>query len=266
MTRGKVATAVARVGLLFLLAVVGFVAWSGAVGAATTPPEVSPAAPPPASGPPPTNPSENAALVAAAVSTYGIPAAQSAQDMDVQARAPRIVNQLQQELGSGYAGVWFDMQKAKFMIDVAPSTDTSRVAQVESDLGITADSDQVPVKYTWDQLESVEAQWQAVAAMLPASDVPIVGISAQDNAVVVSLGTNAPAADADTIAASIAAADSAGTPVEFERSNFTSPPVPAVAVMRQRGASCPFRRSRRGMLPARRHRRRPACRQQALQR
>jgi streptogrisin C len=170
-----------------------------------------------------------AALVAAAVRTYGITEQQAGNDLDVQYRAPEIVNELQAALGSGYAGVWFDMVSGKFKIDVAPSTNIAAVAQVENYFGIGSDAEQVPVNFTWDQLSAVQSTWAERVKALPAQDLATVGINVAENAVVVSASKNAPAADVESLASDAATgnATTAGPPVKVVRSNVTTPPVPA---------------------------------------
>lgn len=172
---------------------------------------------------PPLNPGERAALVAAAIRTYGITDQQAQHDVDVQSVAPSIVNKLQQALGAGYAGVWFDMHAGKFKIDVAPSTNIASVARVENYFGIAgADSEQVPVSYTWNQLSAVQAKWQPRVRALPASDEATVGINAPDNAVVVSASENAPAADINPLAATAVSENATigGPPVKVVRSEL----------------------------------------------
>ncbi|MDQ6777318.1 MAG: hypothetical protein M3071_14120 [Actinomycetota bacterium] len=202
---------------------------------------------------PPLNPGERAALVAAAIRTYGITDQQAQHDVDVQSVAPSIVNKLQQALGAGYAGVWFDMHAGKFKIDVAPSTNIASVARVENYFGIAgADSEQVPVSYTWNQLSAVQAKWQPRVRALPASDEATVGINAPDNAVVVSASENAPAADINPLAATAVSENATigGPPVKVVRSELAPTTL----------TSCSYSPRPRIPLPYRRVLRRPAPR------
>jgi hypothetical protein len=188
----------------------------------------APPTPPPPGVGAPLSPAEESALVAAAVKTYGITEAQAQHDVEAQALAVRIVNKLEDTLGSGYAGVWFDMQAGKFKIDAAPTTDRRGIEQVENYFGIAADSEQVPVTYTWDQLAAAQGNWANRVETLPPGDLATVAINAQENAIVVSTSKTAPSADIASIASEAATENNttADPPVSVVRSNLTEPPTP----------------------------------------
>jgi hypothetical protein len=92
---------------------------------------------------------DRGASAAALVRGFGISEAQALHNVDVQAQARDIVSRLENALGVGYAGLWFDNIAGKFRVGAAPSTDQQAARTLISRLGVARDAEVVPVSSTW---------------------------------------------------------------------------------------------------------------------
>lgn len=141
------------------------------------------------------SPDDRAALAGVLVRDFGISEQQALANVDTQTRAGDIVSALEKSLGDGYAGVWFDNTSGQFRVGVAPSTDKQAAEQTLAGRGIEADSELVPVKSTWDELQAAAEAWTQRATALGIEKRAIVGVNAVTNSVAVTLSSEVSASD-----------------------------------------------------------------------
>jgi len=78
--------------------------------------------------------------------------------LTVQRQGGDAVGQAERRLGDGYAGVWFDNERGRFEIGVAPSTDRAAARAWIDSRKLGSSADLVPVESTWDELEAAKAE------------------------------------------------------------------------------------------------------------
>jgi streptogrisin C len=127
-------------------------------------------------------------------------------DLRLQRQAGNIAEELKDKLGTGYAGLWFDLKGGRFHIDVTSQAKQTIAEEVTNKDGITTDTDFDPVTHTWSELQATEATLNSQLAPLKLKQQAFVGADAQTNSVNVSIASNAaPTAvtQADTDAAAM---------------------------------------------------------------
>jgi hypothetical protein len=106
------------------------------------------------------------AEVSSLAQQQGISTELAERDLQLQQQAGNIVVDLQNKLGTNYAGVWFDPSAAQFHIDIAPQTDKASAEEVTDDDGITAATNFDTVSHTWAEIETTETTFELPARLL----------------------------------------------------------------------------------------------------
>jgi hypothetical protein len=110
---------------------------------------------------------------------------QAEDDLEIQSKAGNIAGELQEHLGSGFAGIWFDLHTGVFHIDLAPSTNKAiaehLAVEAEISQAVTFDS----VKHTWSEVEVAARDEQNHLESLATDQRAAVITSAQSNAPIV---------------------------------------------------------------------------------
>ena len=101
------------------------------------------------------------AEVAATEDAFGLSTATAERNLRVQHRAGDIVKRLESNLGSRYAGVWFDPQAGEFVVPTTTSAGRTSALNLFAESGMAGDQRAPLVPYSWDEL--LEAQRQLSA-------------------------------------------------------------------------------------------------------
>lgn len=139
---------------------------------------------------------ERAVLAEVLVRDFDIGKDRALRNVDLQTRARGIVDKLQDALGPGFAGVWFDNPSSTFRVGVADEAFRERAQQTLIQLGVDGDSELVPVRSTWAELEAEAAEITQSTKGLKAA----VGINAVENSVDVTVAASTATKAAEVVA------------------------------------------------------------------
>jgi len=133
----------------------------------------------------------------------GISLSQAEIDLQLQDQAGDIAGQLEQTLGSTYAGLWFEAEHGRFHVDLAPGTDRRAAEEVVSGLGVASATLFDSVAHTWPEVEATAdallrqlAPYGASVAVItsPQRNAPLIEVAANASDPAVSAADTAAAA------------------------------------------------------------------------
>jgi hypothetical protein len=127
------------------------------------------------------------------------------EDIKVQDAVGGLNEAIEEDLGTTFAGVWFDPWHARFDIGVAPSTnaDLSLVSAAVSNAGVQAVTEYVPVKSTFRELRASQTGWTMRAGALMGKGDASTMISPASNSVVVDISETAPQSEVSAMTTAI---------------------------------------------------------------
>jgi hypothetical protein len=127
----------------------------------------------------------------------GISPARAAQAIDVQDEVARtnLVRKIEAAMGSAYGGVWFEPAAAQLHIGAMSPKSRRTAEKVVAQTGLSADVVVTPVRSTWAQLIAAQKRWNhRLADLFKREDVET-ALSAQHNAVSITLSSSVPLAE-----------------------------------------------------------------------
>jgi hypothetical protein len=116
--------------------------------------------------------------------------------LQLQQQAGDIADELQNKLGKGYAGVWFDPSTGTFHIGIAPQTNSEVAKSITGEAGITPATDFESVKHTWAELETAQEEVSSQVAPLAKTQDTQVATDPRTNSIRLEVASNLPS---DTI-------------------------------------------------------------------
>ncbi len=124
----------------------------------------------------------------------GIPRARAAEAVALQHRVMEadVIGKMEAAMGGAFGGAWFEPAAAKFHIGVPSSAGQGAAERTVRHGGLGSDVTLTPVRSSWVELEVVQKQWNRRLADLFAHAQVETALSAQNNAVEVTLGSSVP--------------------------------------------------------------------------
>jgi hypothetical protein len=142
----------------------------------------------------------------------GIPLAQAEHEMEIQVQAGPINEDLERELGQGYAGLYFDDKTGLFHIGIAPSTNRGVAETVVRNLGVLAYTSFDTVAHTWAEVEAAaHTLQQQLASLMRSGQHFQVGTDPSSNGVRIELADDVSAAQVAEVEAAVRSAAVATT-------------------------------------------------------
>jgi streptogrisin C len=134
-------------------------------------------------------------LTSAFEKAYGLTEAEAQQRVTLQKEAAELNRTLQDQLGSRYAGMWFDNNDGRIKVGVVNSADDGTANAAIANDGLQADTDLVPVRSTWNELVATQETVNANLKDLLRNDKVQTGINTETNAVVIRVAPTASTAE-----------------------------------------------------------------------
>jgi hypothetical protein len=136
-------------------------------------------------------------LEVAALTSQGISQARAVEALNVQNEVWKadLVHKVEAALGNSYAGMWFEPARAEQHIGVTSTAARHTAARVVMQAGLTDHVVETPVRSTWGELEAALKQWKQRLTSLPQHGETAIGLTAQGNALAITLGPSVPAAE-----------------------------------------------------------------------
>jgi streptogrisin C len=137
----------------------------------------------------------------AVLTKQGISPTRAGQALDVQGKVARanLVSEVEAAMGSAYAGAWFEPAAAQVHFGVTSEAGRRAAQRIVAQAGLTAVVTYTPVRSTWSALMAVQSWWNKRLVDMSASQDAMTGLDSQRNAVVVTLGSSAPAGERATL-------------------------------------------------------------------
>jgi hypothetical protein len=171
------------------------------------------------SAPPQASADVSAQAVAEYADEFGISDVAAETVLETQRQGAGIVDHLKEELGDGYAGVWFDNEAGEFVVPVTGSASRSAVARQLAAASLADRARTVPVQSTWGELTAAQRRVDhGLDDLLSAGKIQTY-VDPRSNSVVV---REARGLDASERAAVRQAAAGQGVEVEVEPTDATS--------------------------------------------
>ncbi len=125
---------------------------------------------------------ERGALEASA----GVSSVVASRDIAVQSAGSGLVGQLEDEMGTGYAGVWFDPKAEEFVVPQTRSVDPrSEIVQLMNQTVGPDHFRAASVRYTWDQLQSIHHRVDSMLATELTENELVTSINPKSNKVAI---------------------------------------------------------------------------------
>jgi len=130
-----------------------------------------------------------------ALARKGISPARAARAIRVQGRVAQrgIVEKIEAATGASYGGAWFEPTDARLRIGVTSPASRRAADEVIAREGLTDDVTLTPVRSTWTQLQGAQKLWNQRLANLLAHEQVMTSLSAEHNAIYVTLSSSVPA-------------------------------------------------------------------------
>jgi streptogrisin C len=139
------------------------------------------------------------ALTAAFVQGDGLTTSQAEQRIVLQQEGAVLNQELEETLGSNYAGVWFNHSTDRLAVGVVNSNDTAAINAAVSTAGAQNEVEDVPVQSSWSELvDSQSAVNSDLASLLKDREIST-GLYTPNNAIVIDVSPDAPIADQERV-------------------------------------------------------------------
>jgi hypothetical protein len=135
------------------------------------------------------------ALTAAFAKGDGLSTAQAEHRVAVQQAGSILGRELEEKLGSNYAGIWYDDSTERIAIGIAHPTDTAAVDSVVNTAEAQSNVEEVPVRSTMAELINAQSTVNGVLGDLIHKGEASTGIYTPGNAVVVEVSSKASTGD-----------------------------------------------------------------------
>ncbi len=138
---------------------------------------------------------ETTSQLSALKQSFGVSETTAKNTIEVQDAIGDLPNEIEEDLGSSYADVWFDPVHARFDVGVAPSTqkDSATLASLLAAHGVQNMTNLIPVRSTYEELLASLSGWTMRVGSLMQHQEAETMIDAADNAVVLRLSDSLPA-------------------------------------------------------------------------
>jgi hypothetical protein len=125
----------------------------------------------------------------AAFTSQGIPPERAAQALALQERVTStgLARDVERTLGSAFAGMWFDNAAPQLHVGVTSSQSRRTIEEIVERSGLTDDVTITPVRSTWAELLTAQESWRQALGELRAKGQAATGVSADGNAVTITL-------------------------------------------------------------------------------